>query len=345
MNTSETWQAVVARDAAFDGTFFFAVRTTGIYCKPSCSARQPKRENVEFFSSPEEAETAGYRACLRCHPRSSNRPEPNLALMQEVCAAIAESADALSLNQLADRFHLSPYHLQRTFKRLVGVSPKQYATALRSQRLKTQLKNGDTVTNAIYASGYNTNSVMYGESNERLGMTPTHYRQQGKGNRIQYTVRACPLGYMLVAATERGLCAVRLGDSADALAATLRSEFAAAEITANDSMMEQSVGQILDYLVGQRPHFDLPVDVQATAFQQRVWSALQAIPYGSTRSYGDIAEAIGQPNAVRAVARACASNSVALVIPCHRVVRENGDLGGYRWGIERKKRLLEMEKA
>lgn len=338
------WQAVCARDTTQDGTFYFAVRTTGIYCKPSCSARRPKRQNVEFFSSCAEAENAGYRACLRCHPRLASAPEPNLALMQQICRAIESSDEPISLNQLADRFAMSPYHLQRTFKRIIGVSPKQYATALRTNRLKHELRKGGDVTTATYNAGFDASSTLAAQSNALLGMTPSRYKKNGQQANIRYTVRQSPLGWLLAAATERGLCAVRLADSVEALEATLKSEFAAAEITRQENGLGEWVDAIVDYLQGQQPHLDLPIDVRATAFQQRVWQELQAIPYGETRSYAEIASAIDNPKAVRAVARACASNSVALVVPCHRVVRGDGELGGYRWGMERKRQLLEMEK-
>lgn len=344
MNENKLWQAVCERDATQDGTFFFAVHTTGVYCKPSCAARRPKRENVTFFRTVDEAETAGYRPCLRCHPRAEVTPEPNLALMEQVCRTIESSEEELSLNQLADRFAMSPYHLQRTFKRIIGVSPKQYGAAQRAKRLKQALKQGSDVTTATYNAGFESASTLAGQSNHVLGMTPSTYRKSGQQTEIRYTIRPCPLGWLLAAATERGLCAVRLGDSAEALEATLRHEFAAAEIHQQEGGLALWVDTIVAYLRGEQPHLDLPFDVRATAFQQRVWKALQSIPYGETRSYAQVAQAINNPKAVRAVARACASNSVALVVPCHRVVRGDGDLGGYRWGVERKQKLLAMEK-
>lgn len=344
MKPTNHWQAICERDVTQDGHFFFAVRTTGIYCKPSCPSRRPKPENVEFFNTAEDAETAGYRPCLRCHPKETVAPEPNLALMQRVCRAIENSDEELSLNQLADHFALSPYHLQRTFKRIIGVSPKQYATALRTQRLKEELRNCSDVTSATYHAGFGSSSALAEQSHTLLGMTPTRYRNNGQQASIRYTVRPCSLGWLLAAATDRGLCAVRLGDSPEALEATLHNEFAAAEITRQDHDFADWVDAILNYLQGEQPHLNLPIDVRATAFQQRVWKELQAIPYGETRSYAQVAKSIDNPNAVRAVARACASNSVALVVPCHRVVRGDGELGGYRWGMERKRELLEMER-
>ncbi|MFN8445414.1 MAG: bifunctional DNA-binding transcriptional regulator/O6-methylguanine-DNA methyltransferase Ada [Caldilineaceae bacterium] len=343
MNENQLWQAVCERDATQDGTFFFAVRTTGIYCKPSCAARRPKRENVAFFATQDEAEAAGYRPCQRCHPRTEVLPEPNLALMEQVCRMIESSEEELSLNQLADHFALSPYHLQRTFKRIIGVSPKQYAAAHRTKRLKHELKQGSSVTTATYNAGFESNSTLAGQTNHLLGMTPSIYQKSGQATEIQYTIRPCPLGWLLAARTERGLCAVRLGDSPESLETTLRNEFNAAILQPQEEGLASWVDRIVDYLHGHQPHLDLPVDVRATAFQQRVWKELQSIPYGETRSYGQVAQSIEQPRAVRAVARACASNSVALVVPCHRVVRGDGDLGGYRWGVDRKQKLLEME--
>lgn len=343
MNENLLWQAVCERDETQDGSFFFAVRTTGIYCKPSCAARRPKRENVAFFGTPDEAEAAGYRPCQRCHPRAEVLPEPNLALMEQVCRTIESSEEELSLNQLADHFAMSPYHLQRTFKRIIGVSPKQYAAAHRAKRLKQELKQGSSVTTATYNAGFESNSTLAGQANHLLGMTPSIYQNNGQATEIQYTIRPCPLGWLLAARTERGLCAVRLGDNPESLETTLRNEFAAATLRPQEEGLAPWVDSIVDYLHGHQPHLDLPVDVRATAFQQRVWKELQSIPYGETRSYGQVAQSIEQPRAVRAVARACASNSVALVVPCHRVVRGDGDLGGYRWGVERKQKLLAME--
>ena len=344
MNEQEKWQAVLARDSEFDGMFVYAVGSTGIYCRPSCPSRRPRREVVQFFDRPALAEDAGYRPCRRCHPDQAERPEPNLALMQAICRYIDENPEhPPTLDDLAERFHLSPYHLQRTFKRIIGVTPKQYAAAQRSQRLRTALKAGNTATVAIYDAGYGSSSSAYGEAGTYLGMTPDRFRRGGANEAIDYTITPCPLGKLLVAATANGICAVHLGDSETELESTLAEEFPAAKRLRGDRRLQQWVAPIADYLDGARPHLDLPLDIQATAFQRQVWTALQAIPYGSTRSYSDVATAIGQPTAARAVANACASNPAALVIPCHRVVREDGGLGGYRWGIQRKETLLAQE--
>ncbi len=344
MQEAAMWQAVMTRNDRYDGEFVFAVRTTGIYCRPSCPARRPRRENVCFFSQPAQAETAGYRPCQRCHPDQAALPEPNLALVQAVCRAIDEHAERPpTLKDLGQQFGLSPYHLQRTFKRIVGVTPKQYAIAQRAERLKRHLKEKPTVTEAIYEAGYPSSSSAYGETSGQLGMTPVAYRRGGSETAITYTIVPCPLGHLLVAATQHGLCAVRLGNSEQELAATLVGEFPAAQMQQDEDGLAPWVASIQDYLHGAQPHLDLPLDVRATAFQRRVWQALQAIPYGSTRSYSQVAAAIGQPTAARAVARACATNPVAMVVPCHRVVREDGSLSGYRWGLERKEALLALE--
>lgn len=344
MQENDYWQAVVERNRAYDGKFVFAVRTTGIYCRPSCAARHPRRENVRFFAEPAEAERAGFRPCRRCQPALANGAEPHLDLVRRVCDYLSESQDEIpTLDELAQRFNLSPFHLQRTFKRLVGVTPRQYATARRAERFKAELKSNRSVTDALYQAGYQSSSSVYEQGTEQLGMTPAEYQRGGRSLQISFTVAPCPLGWLLVAMTRKGVCAVRLGDSPADLENKLKSEFPAAAINRDDAELESCVAPLLDYISGTRPHLNLPLDVQATAFQRRVWDALRAIPYGSTRSYQDIARAIGQPAAVRAVAQACAKNPTALVIPCHRVIREDGSLGGYRWGIERKRALLEKE--
>lgn len=284
MNEQEKWQAVLARDSEFDGMFVYAVGSTGIYCRPSCPSRRPRREVVQFFDRPALAEDAGYRPCRRCHPDQAERPEPNLALMQAVCRYIDENPEhPPTLDDLAERFHLSPYHLQRTFKRIIGVTPKQYAAAQRSQRLRTALKAGNTATEAIYDAGYGSSSSAYGEAGTYLGMTPDRFRRGGANEAIDYTITPCPLGKLLVAATANGICAVCLGDSETELESTLAEEFPAAKRLRGDRRLQQWVAPIADYLDGARPHLDLPLDIQATAFQRQVWTALQAIPYGSTR--------------------------------------------------------------
>ncbi len=344
MQEKEYWQATLDRDARYDGRFVFAVRSTGIYCRPSCPARRPRREHVQFFAAPAQAEQAGFRACRRCRPDRAAPDQPQLGLVREICRYLSGPVEHMpTLEELSARFHLSPYHLQRTFKRLVGVTPRQYAAAQRLARLKQELKNGGRVTDSLYEAGYGSSSSFYGGPNEDLGMTPSSYRNGGAAARILYAIVPCPLGWLLVAATERGLCAVRLGDSERELEQTLREEFPAARLVRSEAELGQWVQRLLDYLEGAQPHLDLPLDVQATAFERRVWEMLRTIPYGEKRSYTEVARAIGQPRAARAVAQACAHNPVALVIPCHRVVRGDGSPGGYRWGVERKRQLLAAE--
>lgn len=340
------WQSVLARDAEADGAFVYAVRTTGIYCRPTCPSRRPRQENVSFFALPEAAEQAGFRACRRCHPEQAAIHNPQVNLVQRVCRAIAANPEEPpTLASLSAEVGLSPFHMQRTFKRVMGITPRQYADACRMDRLKSELRKGEAVTSALYGAGYGSPSRLYERAPAQLGMTPAVYRRGGAGMRIHYTIVPCPLGLLLVAATERGICAINLGDADDTLADGLKKEYPAAEITRDAFGLDTAVAAIIGYLHGQEPHLDLPLDVQATAFQWRVWEALQAIPYGSTRSYSEIARAIGQPTAARAVAQACATNRVALAIPCHRVVREDGNVGGYRWGTERKRTLLAQEQA
>jgi AraC family transcriptional regulator, regulatory protein of adaptative response / methylated-DNA-[protein]-cysteine methyltransferase len=344
-NEDARWQAVLARDKQCDGAFVFAVRSTGIYCRPSCPSRRPRREHVTFFPLPEAAEGAGFRSCLRCRPREA-ATSPAVEAVRRACRHIQDQAgEAITLRTLAARVGMSPYHLQRVFKRIVGVSPREYREALRVGEFKARVKKGESVASAMYESGYGSSSRLYENSNDRLGMTPAVYRRGGRGVRISYTIAGCALGRLLVAATEKGLCAVRLGDSDKELEASLRAEYSEAEMKRDDQSLGKWVGALVDHLRGKHPRLELPLDVQATAFQLSVWQNLKEIPYGSTRSYSEVAEAIGRPTAVRAVARACATNPVALVIPCHRVVREDESLGGYRWGIERKQALLDRERA
>ena len=344
MNEEQRWQAVLARDAQADGTFVYAVRSTGIYCRPTCPSRRPKREHVLFFARPEAAEQAHFRPCLRCSPRTMSAGSAQVGWIEEVCRYIETHLDEpLTLEALSAHAHHSPHYLHRTFKRIMGVTPRQYAEAVRLQRFKAELKDGVDVTRAVFEAGYGSSSRVYERVPAHMGMTPGSYRQGGRREEIVYTVVASPLGRLLVATTERGICAVTLGDADDTLTAALEREYPAATVERDDRRLQPWVRQILAYLQGQQPHLDLPLDVQATAFQWRVWQALQAIPHGDTRSYGEIAGAIGQPSAARAVARACATNPVALVIPCHRVVREDGGLGGYRWGTARKEALLALE--
>ena len=339
------WQAVLAKDASFDGTFFYAVRSTSIYCRPSCPARRPRREQVLFFSLPAVAERAGFRPCQRCTPQNATTPNPQAELVERVCQYIESNLDSpLTLATLGEQVGMSPYHLQRIFKRIMGITPRQYAEARRLSGLKTQLKEGQAVTTALYEAGYSSSSRLYEQASSRLGMTPATYRRGGKGMQISYTLVDCPLGRLLIAIAQRGMCALYLGNSDTELVAELLGEYPAAEFHRNDVDLSLWVSSLIDHLKCKQIHLDLPLDVQATAFQWRVWEELRAIPYGNTRSYSEIAQAIGHPKAVRAVARACATNPVSLVIPCHRVIREDGSLAGYRWGLERKQALLAQEK-
>lgn len=340
------WRAVLDRDTSFDGRVFFGVRSTGIYCRPSCPARRPRREQVVFFRIPEAAERAGFRSCRRCHPRNAATVDPQVEMVRRACLYIETHSDELpTLDDLSTHTGVSPYHLQRVFKRIAGITPRQYAEAMRLDQFKAGVKKGATVSGAMYKAGYGSSSRLYERASARLGMTPAEYRRGGKGARINYTIAGCSLGRLLVAGTEKGVCSVRLGDSDAELEANLLSEYPAANVSRDDEAMSEWVEQLLSHLNGRQPDLDLPLDVQATAFQWSVWAKLQEIPYGSTQSYSDIARAMGRPTATRAVARACATNPVALVIPCHRVVREDRGLGGYRWGIERKRALLERERS
>ncbi|HUP26812.1 MAG TPA: bifunctional DNA-binding transcriptional regulator/O6-methylguanine-DNA methyltransferase Ada [Chloroflexia bacterium] len=344
----ELWQAVSMRDRQADGTFVFAVRTTGVFCRPSCPARRPKRENVIFYDLPEQAQDAGFRPCLRCQPLEHRRDTHSLEIVEQTRRAIdarVSEETPVRLRDVGREIGVSPFHLQRLFKRVTGITPRQYADTQRTARLKSGLAQGESVTEAMYGAGYGSSSRLYETTHMSLGMTPTAYKQGGPRAVIRYSIAECSLGYLLVGATEKGVCAVTLGDSAETLEASLRTEYHAAELQRDDEGLNRSVEMLLSHLEGKEPHLELPTDVRATAFQRRVWEELKSIPYGSTRSYGEVARAIGQPNAARAVAQACATNSVALVVPCHRVVRENGDLGGYRWGTNRKARLLAGEKA
>jgi AraC family transcriptional regulator of adaptative response/methylated-DNA-[protein]-cysteine methyltransferase len=336
------WQAVAERDRRSDGAFVYAVRTTGIFCRPSCPARRPQRERVAFFPAPEEAARAGFRPCLRCRP---TEVDAQAALTAHVCALIAERPDAPpTLAELGEAVAVSPFHLQRVFRRAMGVSPRQYAEALRLERLRGALREEATVTEAVYAAGYGSGSRVYEQAPERLGMTPRTYRAGGEGEIVRYTVVPCPLGLLLLAATERGVCAVTLGDDAETLASRLAEELPAAKLTRDDDGLRAWAEAAVRHLEGREPLLELPLDLRATAFQRQVWDALRAIPYGTTQTYRQVAERLGRPTATRAVAGACAANPVALVVPCHRVVREDGGLGGYRWGVERKRAILERER-
>jgi AraC family transcriptional regulator of adaptative response/methylated-DNA-[protein]-cysteine methyltransferase len=342
MEADACWQAVLARDGSCDRHFVYAVTSTGIYCRPTCPSRRPRRDSVRFFAGPTEAEREGFRPCRRCRPREALAPGGEV--VRQVCRYIEEHLDgSVTLAALGAHVGLSPYHLQRLFKKSMGVTPHQYAEARRLDRFKEQLKEGEDVTGALYGAGYGSSSRLYTQASARLGMTPATYRKGGRGMNIAYTTTASPIGCLLVAATERGLCAVQFGEGAADVENTLRHEFPAAILQRDDTSLRPWVDALLRSLDGQPSHLDLPLDVQATAFQSRVWEVLRAIPIGSTRTYTQVAQAIGRPAAARAVGQACAANPVSIAIPCHRVVRDDGGLGGYRWGLERKRSLLARE--
>jgi AraC family transcriptional regulator, regulatory protein of adaptative response / methylated-DNA-[protein]-cysteine methyltransferase len=340
------WEAVSARDARFDGLFVYAVRSTGVYCKPSCPSRRPRRGQVAFFDSCGGAEAGGFRACKRCLPREPSASDPSVGMVLRVCGLIEErEGEAVSLEELGGAVGVSPHHLQRTFKKVTGITPRQYAAAQRLRQFKSKIKGGRGVTEALYESGYGSSSRLYESASRRLGMTPASYRRGGKGMNINYTIVGSPLGRLLVAATERGVCSVQFGEREEELEAALADEYPAADLRRGGALLDEFVRALLGHLDGREPSLDLPLDVQATAFQSRVWDELRRIPYGETRSYADVANSLGQPTAVRAVARACATNPVALVTPCHRVVRGDGSLSGYRWGVGRKRALLARERG
>jgi AraC family transcriptional regulator, regulatory protein of adaptative response / methylated-DNA-[protein]-cysteine methyltransferase len=344
METELYWQAVRANDARFDGAFVLGVKTTGIYCKPSCRARLPKRENVDFYASPAVAEKCGFRACKRCRPGNVNGVDPHVEKILKACEMIGGD-DLLTLDDLSAAVGISSYHLQRSFKEIIGVSPKKYAEAKRMERFKDELRGGSDVVTAMYEAGYGSSSRLYEKASENLGMTPAVYKRGGKGMNINYIITDCDLGLLLVARTSRGICSVTFGDSRRQLSDGLHAEFPNAEIAEEAENLDGIVAELLKYLAGKQKRFVLPLDLQATAFQMQVWDFLRKIPYGETRSYSEVAEALGDKKKVRAVAQACAKNRVAVVIPCHRVVASDGKPSGYRWGVERKKKLLAKEKA
>jgi len=338
------WQIVLAREVCSNERFVYAVRSTGVYCRPGCPSRKPRRENVIFFPVPDAAEQAGFRPCRRCRPQSARPSSPQIDMIGRICRLIEQRPDApVTLADLSEELQASPYHLERTFKRFLGITPRQYADALRLERLKSSLREDRDVTTALYEAGYGSSRGLYERAPEQLGMTPATYRRGGRGMEISFTTVYSPMGRLLIARTERGICAVSLGDSDDTLEKDLRGEYPEARIQRDNARLGRWVATLVAHLCGNEPQLDLPLDVRATAFQWRVWQELRKIPFGETRSYSQIAEALGRPKAVRAVANACAANPAALVIPCHRVVRNGGDAGGYRWGVERKRMLLSRE--
>jgi AraC family transcriptional regulator of adaptative response/methylated-DNA-[protein]-cysteine methyltransferase len=344
--TSETsrWQAVLQRDPQSDGAFVYGVLTTGIYCRPVCASRLPNRENVRFFDTWKEAQEAGLRPCKRCFPQAAHSPNEATAAVEKACKMIEEAENEPTLDQLAEAVGLSPAYFQRLFKKTVGITPKQYAHEKRLDRMRANLQEDSSVTEAIYDSGYRSGSRFYEKATESLGMKPTEYRQGGPGLLIRYAIVRCYLGWVLVATTDRGICRIDLDDSREVLKKRLEVTFPNAGFLEDDAEIGHITSQTIAFLEAPEGGLDLPLDVQGTAFQHRVWKALQNIPAGSTASYGEIGRQIGKPKAARAVAGACASNPIAVAIPCHRVVKSDGGLGGYRWGIERKRALLEREK-
>jgi AraC family transcriptional regulator of adaptative response/methylated-DNA-[protein]-cysteine methyltransferase len=339
------WEALLSRDPESAADFYYGVRTTGVYCRPTCPSRRPRRANVEFFATRDAAERAGFRPCKRCKPEQAALPERHAAMVAEACRLIETSEQAPDLKTLARKVGLSAYHFHRVFKAATGLTPKAYATAHRTRRVRNKLGNSNTVTDAIYDSGYNSNARFYEGAGDMLGMTPGAFRAGGAETDIRFAVGECSLGSILVAKSARGVCAILLGDDPDALVRDLQDQFPNANLSGGDAQFEGLVARVVGFVEAPGLGLDLPLDVRGTAFQQRVWQALKRIPAGATASYSEIAKRIGSPGAARAVAQACASNRLAVAIPCHRVVRNDGAISGYRWGVERKRDLLEREKA
>lgn len=344
MNEEVYWQAVKTNDKRFDGAFYLGVRTTGIYCRPSCKARLPKRENIEFFKTCGDAEKSGLRACFRCKPKDHQFADPKIEKVLKACELLS-SDEYFSLEKLAADVGSSPYHLQRTFKEVIGVSPKKYAEAKRMEKFKLDLRAGSDIATATYDAGFGSSSRIYEKASESLGMTPAVYQKGGKGMKINFAITECELGRILVARTIKGLCSVSFADNDSELESNLKKEFPNAEIVKDANVLKEFLDEIVDILAGKRTQNELPLDIQATAFQMQVWDLLRKIPYGETVTYSQIAEMLGDRKKVRAVARACAGNRLAVVIPCHRVVAKNGELSGYRWGVKRKQQLLTKEKT
>jgi AraC family transcriptional regulator of adaptative response/methylated-DNA-[protein]-cysteine methyltransferase len=338
------WQSVVDRDASADGAFVYAVSTTGVYCRPSCPSRRAKPENVAFYATCREAEAAGYRACRRCCPQAASLAERHVAVIVDACRRIEAAEELPKLDDLAASVGMNPFHFHRQFKAVTGLTPKAYAAAHRARKIREGLAQPDrSVTETIYAAGFNSSSRFYSTSDKVLGMTPTAYRNGGKDADIRFAVGACSLGSVLVALSDKGVCAILIGDDPDRLARDLQDRFPYANLIGGDGAFEQLVAKVVGFVEAPKLGLDLPLDIRGTAFQQRVWQALREIPAGTTVSYRDVAHRIGKPSSVRAVAQACAANPIAVAIPCHRVVRNDGGLAGYRWGVERKRALLEKE--
>jgi len=337
------WQAVVSGDASADGTFVYAVKTTGIYCAPSCPSRQPNPENIFYFDNAEAAEQAGFRPCKRCRQGLVSLAQFHAQRVEKACRLLEESNEMLTLNQLAADVGISPYHFHRLFKALTGVTPKKYQQAQRARRVRETLPDSATVTEAIHAAGYPSDGRFYETAGATLGMTPQGFRSGGRDVRVWFAIAESSLGAILVAESQRGICAILLGDDPHALIIELQNSFPQAELLGGDPDFERRIALIVGFVEAPQLGLDLPLDIRGTAFQQRVWQALRDIPPGTTASYGDIARQIGSPKSVRAVAGACAANLLAVAIPCHRVVKTDGNISGYRWGVERKRTLLARE--
>ncbi|MGI8978708.1 MAG: bifunctional DNA-binding transcriptional regulator/O6-methylguanine-DNA methyltransferase Ada [Pirellulaceae bacterium] len=340
----ERWQAVLSRDAAADGAFLYSVRTTGVYCRPNCAARTALRKNVRFHVTCQEAERAGFRPCKRCRPMGANLAQRHAGAVAQACRLIEDSAEVPSLDELAQSVGLSRYHLHRLFKAQTGVTPKAYAAAQLARRVRNKLATSSTVTAAFHDAGFRSSSRLYENSTRVLGMTPKTFRSGGAGTAIRFAIGECWLGSILVAASDQGVCAILLGDDPEELARDLQERFSKAELIGGDKAFERLIAKVVGFIDAPQIGLHLPLDIRGTAFQQRVWQALREIPAGTTASYTEVAHRIGRPKAVRAVARACAANPLAVAIPCHRVVRTSGELSGYRWGVERKDKLLRRER-
>lgn len=344
IETDPRWLSVVRRDLLADGSFFYSVKTTGVYCRPSCPSRTAKPGNVQFYANREDAEAAGFRPCKRCKPEQMSLREQHANKVADICHLIETAETEFSLIDLATQAGFSPYHFHRIFKAITGLTPKAYAKAHRTNRVRSSLLKSASVTEAIYDAGYNSNSRFYEQASQMLGMTPSSFRAGGVNSRIRFAIGECTLGSVLVAMSERGICAITLGNDPDALSKDLQDKFSQAELIGGDRDFELIVAKVVGFVEAPALGLDLPLDIRGTAFQQRVWQALQEIPVGSTANYTEIAQRIGAPKSVRAVASACAANTLAVVIPCHRVVRIDGSLSGYRWGVERKAELLRRER-
>ena len=345
LDNDACWSAVERRDRAADGTFVYSVRTTGVYCRPSCAARLPRRDNVAFHKTCTDAERAGFRPCKRCRPNASTLAEVHAGAVARACRLIEEAEEAPSLEALARAAGMSRFYFHRVFKAVTGVTPKAYAAGHRGKRVREELSSGESVTEAIYGAGFNSNGRFYAAAPGLLGMTPTQFRSGGSGNVIRFAVGECSLGAILVAATAKGVCAIEFGNDPEMLVRALQDRFPRAQLLGGDKAFERLVAEVVGFVEAPGRGLDLPLDIRGTAFQQQVWKAIRDIPAGSTASYRDLAKRIGAPKAVRAVAQACGANAIAVAIPCHRVVRTDGSTSGYRWGVERKRALLDREKA